>query len=117
VEDPTSFISEGVLEVKCPWKHRHETVANACQDASFCCELQSGSPKLKTTHTYYYQIQGQMAVTGRPWCDFIIYTNEDLHVERIYYDPDFWSTAEAKLLQLYHQCVLPQLVHCKGTKV
>lgn len=47
VRDPTSFPPEGVLEVKCPWKFRDQTVADACLHSSFCCKLESGCPKLK----------------------------------------------------------------------
>ena len=114
VVDPTAFAPDGLLEVKCPWSCKDKTVVNACQDSSFCCELQCGSPRLKVTHTYHYQVQGQMAVTGRSWCDFMVYTNVQVHIERIFFHTDFWSTTEAKLLQFYHDCVLPQLVHCKG---
>ena len=84
VVDPTAFAPDGLLEVKCPWSCRDKTVVDACQDSSFCCELQCGSPRLKVTNTYYYQVQGQMAVTGRSWCDFMVYTNVQVHLERIF---------------------------------
>ena len=37
---------------------------NTRHDASFCCVLENGSPRLKRNHEYYYQVQGQLAVTG-----------------------------------------------------
>ena len=56
----------GLLEVKCPYKAYtlHKTVWEACDDSQFCCTLIDGKPHLKTTHAYYHQIQGQMAITG-----------------------------------------------------
>ena len=114
VNDPNSLPSEGLLEVKCPWKHCHCTVKDACMDPSFCCELQCGIPCLKSSHVYYYQIQGQLAITRQSWCDFVVYTTQDLHVERIFFNREFWSFVEGKLIEFYIACVLPQLVHSKG---
>ena len=74
----------------------------------------NGKPKLKHTHNYYYQVQGQLAITGRLWCDFIIYTAKDICVERILFDSEFWSSMEAKLVDFYINCVLPLIVHHKG---
>jgi len=42
-----------------------------------------GKPTLKKRHIYYDQVQGQMVLTGAQWCDFIVYTNKGLSVERI----------------------------------
>ena len=47
--------------------------------------------KLKPTHIYYSQIQGQMAITERSWCDFVIYTEKGISVERIPFDAEFWN--------------------------
>ena len=74
VTDQTSFSSNGILEIKCSWKFKDCTIIDACQDSSFCCKLQSGIPRLKNNHAYYYQVEGQLAITGRSWCDFVVYT-------------------------------------------
>ena len=60
----------------------------------FCCELDTQSDgtqliKLWCNHLYYAQVQGQMAVGDRPWCDFVIYT-KSISIERIYFDLDYW---------------------------
>ncbi|WAR26927.1 hypothetical protein MAR_012631 [Mya arenaria] len=31
-------------------------------------------PGLCKTHNYYAQLQGEMTVTGLPWCDFVVWT-------------------------------------------
>ena len=46
---------------------------------------------LKQNHNYYYQIQGCMATLHVNWCDFIIFTNKDLHVERIKFESELWD--------------------------
>ena len=38
---------------------------------------------------YYYQIQQNMQVTNSPWCDFIVYSENFIFVERIEYDHEF----------------------------
>ena len=114
ITDPASFPSDGIIEIKCPWKFKDSTIIDACQECSFCCKLQSGIPRLKNNHAYYYQVQGQLAVTGRSWRDFIVYTTKDLSVEIIFFDTDFWSSAEEIFLEFYVSCVLPQIIHSKG---
>ena len=54
--------------------------------------------KLKHTHIYYSQIQGQMAITQTNWCDFIIYTEKGVSVERTPFDVDFWKNSLPKLI-------------------
>lgn len=90
---------QGLLEVKCPISKKGLTVEEACQDPKFCCRLEDGEAVLKTEHAYYYQVQGQMAVTGHSWCDFAIWTEgsqpmepRHIHVQRIYFNKMFWET-------------------------
>lgn len=50
---------------------------------------------LKRTHTYYYQVQCQIALTGLLWCDFFSYISDDLFFcERIYFDGSFFQSAK-----------------------
>ena len=48
----------------------------ACTQHNFFCTLNDGKPQpvLRSLHPYYSQVQGQMAVGDRPWCDFVVYT-------------------------------------------
>ena len=61
----------------------------------------------KKTHAYYYQVQGQMAITGLHWCDFAVWMgHNDLHVEHSNYDPEMWEVEMLpKLLYTYQQYV------------
>ena len=62
------------------------TVEQASQRADFCCTLVDGQVKLKKDHAYYYQVQGQLAITGARWCDFFIWIGTSVHLERVYAD-------------------------------
>ena len=40
VYDPSSNLNPfGLLEVKCPYRHRDQTPIEACSDSSFCCNV------------------------------------------------------------------------------
>jgi len=80
-----------------------------------CLELTNGNAlKLKTRHHYYSQIQGAMGVTKRQWCDLIVYTyygkEDDLFIERIYFDPIFWNELKAALLDFCLYGVVPEIL-------
>ena len=47
--------------------------------------------RLKRDHIYFYQIQGQMAIAGLTWCDFVVYTLMGMYVERVSFDSSLWK--------------------------
>lgn len=91
----------GLVEVKCPSTKFLVTPLEACSDERFFAENINGKPKLKRNHPYYYQVQGQLAVTRANWCDFVIYTCMGMNIERIEFASQFWSTVEEKLKAYY----------------
>ena len=105
----------GFLEVKCPFSTRNTSPAEACVTPGFFCTLQSnpdGSQHLSLTrnHPYFAQVQGQMAIGNRPWCDFVVYTLKGLSVSRIEFDSEYWTSALPKLVSFYDNCVAPEVV-------
>ena len=98
VIDPGCTEPFGLLEVKCPETKFLVTPLDACSDSNFCCENVDGQCKLKITHPYYAQVQGQMGITGTKWCDFVVYTKKGMSIERIPFDPQYWHELEGKLL-------------------
>ena len=109
----------GYLEVKCPYSQRNKSPADACSSPGFCCLLDSSQHlTLRRNHHYFAQVQGQMAVGQRQWCDFVIYTTKGLSIERIKFDECYWNnTLLPKLEAFYDNCIAPELVspmHCLG---
>jgi hypothetical protein len=102
----------GFLEIKCPYSARNLTPAEACAKSGFCCRLTStGQLELKETHQYYAQVQGQMALGERPWCDFVLFTLKGISVQRICFNETYWTTKLLpKLTSFYDNCVAPELV-------
>ncbi len=95
VYDPNADPCFGLAEVKCPDVH---TVSEARH-----IKIVNGQATLKKSHKYYWQVQGQLAVTGLSWCDFITDTKEDLTVERVWRD-SVMITQMRENLDLYYFC-------------
>ena len=79
----------GVVEVKYPYCARDMTLNDATDSSSahFCLErLQDGSLHLKSTHSYYLQCQLRLHVTKYSYCDFVVWTKQTIHTERIHLD-------------------------------
>lgn len=114
VFDPQQSYPNGTLEIKCPasdsWKN--QSPSECARDPNFFCRLDpaTNAVTLKRDHPYYCQVQGQLAITGRQWCDFVVWTlKQPLSVEKIYYDHHFWGEMLSKLNKFYIQGVLPEL--------
>lgn len=60
------------------------------------------------TSEYDHQMQGGMWITGRKWCDFIMYApdlanvGKDLYVKRIFRDEAFIDAMVARLVEFEH---------------
>jgi len=112
VEDPTQTEGRrcGLLEIKCPYSGRTMTPEIACQEVNqFCSSLMDGNVTLKSTHNYYYQVQGQLQITQLPWCDFLIWTPHGTALQRIERDDKLWTTIYPKLRSFYREYLLPEL--------
>ena len=102
----------GLVEVKCPYASRNRTPFEAASCGNFFCEVdQQGNLNLKRNHPYFCQVQGQMAITERKWCDFLVYTNKGISTERIEFDPEFWNNKLLpKLTDFYDNCLAPEII-------
>ncbi|XP_053177503.1 uncharacterized protein LOC128360963 [Scomber japonicus] len=101
------------LEVKCPYKHRHRRVEDACKDdPAFCLELRDEDGplyRLKTSHSYFTQIQCQLAVTGLRRADLAVFTLKEIAIVPVTFDPNLWEETVSKLETFYRDAVLPRL--------
>jgi putative phage-type endonuclease len=61
---------DGLVEIKCP----------------FSQQLYEGVPPY-----YMAQMQGQMEVTGREWCDFVVWTPTQWSEQRVYRSEEYWD--------------------------
>ncbi len=66
----------------------------------------SGKLELQQTHAYYWQVQGQMLITGMNWCDFVVSTEEDALIQRIYRDNGVLDVIREKVDMFYFNVYL-----------
>ena len=103
----------GVVEIKCPYKWRQSSLADAVKDKDFCCQKVHDKTKLKETHNYMYQVMGQMAVTDLNWADFVVWTKVDINVERIHFDEKVWNFMLEKLQAFYVFGMVAEILSCR----
>lgn len=102
VYDPSEADSWRLLEIKCPIK-------DSITDLNYL-KCVNGIYRLKKTHSYYYQVMGQMLLSGAPWADFYVYCKQDYHLEHIEFDNEFCAEMKSKLDHFYFQYLLPHFV-------
>ena len=114
VYDPSSSQQPfGFLEVKCPYSIRQMSPVEACSAPGFFCTLDrlTCQPKLKENHAYFAQVQGQMGLGEHLWCDFVVYTEKGISIQRIPFDETYWKNKLLpKLTSFYDHCVVPEIV-------
>ncbi|CAI6376417.1 unnamed protein product [Macrosiphum euphorbiae] len=106
--------NDSIIEVKCPYSAKdYPTVEEAIKDKKikFLKLNERGEISLKKDDNYFYQIIGQLRISKRDICHFIVYSHNWQHVEIIKYDPQFWiDKMESKLKRFYYECLLPEIV-------
>ncbi|CAM4735664.1 unnamed protein product [Leuciscus chuanchicus] len=94
VYDPSESPPFGLVEVKSSTKPEPSQVAHL--------KVQEGHTSPRRSHKYYWQVQGQLAITGLTWCDFVTDTQSTLTVERIWRDDSFIAEMKEKLDVYYY---------------
>ncbi|XP_071843604.1 uncharacterized protein [Apostichopus japonicus] len=59
----------GLLQIKCPLSSAHTVPSAEC--LPYLMDDNTGNIRLKRSHGYYYQVQMQLGVTKKNWCDFL----------------------------------------------
>ncbi|XP_030271599.1 uncharacterized protein LOC115580976 [Sparus aurata] len=84
---------DGLVEVKCP------NVKNYV-DCKYL-QMKYGSLSLRESHAYYWQVQGQLLITGLEWCDFVVFAQEDMLVQCIHVDGNMTAVIRENVDQYY----------------
>ena len=98
----------GLLEVKCSFKHKDLDVCEIVLiDHSFYLDKDL---KLKESHRYYTQIQFQMYVCQVTFCDFIVFTLKGISTQTVEYNPTFVSNLVEKCSEFAFNHVVPEIL-------
>ena len=108
----------GCLEIKCPYSIENtvtielspDDIAREFGDKFFMKKGDDGNLHLPSDHQYYSQVQGEMAIIGVEWCDFVVYSNGCVIVDRILADLDYWNNLMEKLEHFYVTHVIPEIL-------
>ena len=75
-----------------------------------CFEIKDGKCVLKESHSYYHQIQLQLLVTERTYCDFVLYAADGpVSIETINRDEQLMSEILNHLSTFWFQVVSPEI--------
>ena len=115
----------GCTETKCPYSIDECVTIELSPDEIeekfgykfFMKRGKDGNLHLPTDHLYYAQIQGEMAIIGVQWCDFVVHSNGRVIVDQIITDADYWNNLSEKLEQLYVTHVIPEILSAKILKL
>ncbi|KAJ8964211.1 hypothetical protein NQ314_005040 [Rhamnusium bicolor] len=113
---PDGLIGENaIVEVKCPYKAKDLSPEDAIKQKQIqYASFENGFLSLKRSDKYYYQVQGELFVTGREFCYFIVWTPFGLAYEKILKDEDCWNKMFPKLEDFYFQHLLPAILNEKS---
>ncbi|XP_078000273.1 uncharacterized protein LOC144452932 isoform X1 [Glandiceps talaboti] len=103
----------GIMECKCPYCARNLTIDQAVNEVpNFMLHRgPDGEIVLKRTHPYFVQVQGQLMVTGAEFCDFVVFTQIDVFIQRILPDVEYMQEMLQKLCAFFQKYAKPYL--CK----
>ena len=96
---------EGLVEIKCPYTLRESS--DLGQLAWMC--LVNDIYCLSRSHRHYFQVQMKLFVTNKMYCDFVVWSPEDLFVERIYPDREWWVKWSGQGMLFHSKCYMPEL--------
>jgi hypothetical protein len=113
---PDGFVGENVaLEVKCPRQMRSSKFSDVVSnDKTFFigkidnseCDSQRF---LKPDHAYYHQVQGQMYLSGRSECHFVVWSPEEAIILKVAKD-DTWASKLVLMSSFHCDFVLTELI-------
>ncbi|XP_072037064.1 uncharacterized protein [Amphiura filiformis] len=100
----------GVVEVKCPYKHKESDFVQVSTDSTQCLKIVDGQHIIKKGHPCYTQIQTQIYVCNVKYGDLVIWTLKSVIVLRIDRDNEFISNMVSDV-----SAVLVEALFARGT--
>ena len=104
----------GVVEIKCPASI--PIGCSPCSNNYKHLEQYDNGNRLKKTSEYYFQIQGQMAVTKRLYGHFFVFSLSGYHLEQIEFDEIFWLDLLHHIKLFWKTFIFPERILGKVKK-
>ena len=90
--------------------HRGDSIPQMLGKKSYLHKNAEGKVQLMSNHSYYYQVQTQLLVTGFTFCDFFVWTEKDTFPGTIRVDTEIQADILSKTKRLFCNVLLPELV-------
>lgn len=105
---------EGIIEIKCPssMSEVDPEIAALSKKIQYFKTV-DGVAVFNKIHPYYYQVQGQLEVTGKDYCIFAMWTSTKfpLKTVKILRDKEFFEfNMKEKLTFFYEHFLLPEII-------
>ena len=103
---------DGIIEIKCPYKYR-QCDPNTVVDKDFYIKENEEDPTaraLSQDHDYFIQVQGQLVLCEKEYCDFICWTPFGMHTERIERQQSLFDKVRKKLDDFFRLVLLPRIL-------
>ncbi|KAL5006729.1 hypothetical protein ScPMuIL_015535 [Solemya velum] len=107
LETSDSCCGLGLCEIKCP--ESVKSVNPTVENIPYLKETDTGL-ELKRKHLYFAQIQGQMGITGRNFCDLFVFTMHGHVLIRIPFESDYWDALLEDIVWFWKEYVCPELL-------
>ena len=102
--------SNALLEVKCPLTQRDCTISEAVESGDFYIEKSDGRYNLNEEHNYRHQVQGQLHLTNRDICYFVVWTTKQSLILSIRRDPT-WVKILPVFKNFYMKHIIPAFIN------
>ena len=80
------------------------------KNISFLTLGENDKVTFKQNYPFFFQVQGQLGVTGKNQCDFFVYTHFGIHQERITLNPEIWKNILQTLQQFWYKYLAPEVL-------
>ena len=100
--------------MKCPYCIEGLDLDKYCEKKSACLQSDGAKFSLKRSHAYFHQVQQQLHITERTYCDFVVFAiskyGSRLVHERIYADSEHWTSQVINLSLFWRICILSEML-------
>lgn len=103
---------DGLLEVKSSMQPKCSLCSAfcTCNMPDYLFTSDNEALEIKKNHRYFCQIQGQMAICKRMWCDFFVYSCNGTFSKRINFQEDYYSNVQSNLIYFFKTFIAPKCI-------
>ncbi|CAH1710462.1 unnamed protein product [Aphis gossypii] len=110
---------DSILEITCPSSIQEYTPREAFENGKlkFMTENNEGQLVLKEEDKRYYQVQGELNISEKTYCYFVVWTPKGFIMDKIQRDESFWNDKiEPRVTEFYMNSLLPEMIDSRRAR-